>query len=124
MVKWAEPLGIHTIEGTWQEELPKLGKYDSILFDPYPFDETQFNENWLKDGNFAAHFFSHVADHLNEGGVFTYFSNEIDSLSRHHQRKLLEHFSRVEIRIVKGLQPPADCQYWWAPTMIVVKATK
>jgi len=125
LVQWAKQYeNIYPVKGLWQDILPTLDRYDSILFDPYPFDENEFQQHWLQDGNFAAHFFPHAAKHLHPGGTFTYFSNEIDSLSRRHQRQLLQHFSRIEIRIVKDLAPPPECQYWWASSMIVVKAIK
>jgi guanidinoacetate N-methyltransferase len=37
---------------------------------------------------------------------------------------LFEHFSSVGVSLVRDLQPPADCQYWWADSMAVVKAIK
>ena len=69
-------------------------------------------------------FFQEAADLLRPGGAFTYFSNEVDSLSREHQRALLRRFQRIEVSIVDNLEPPEECQYWWAPSMVVVKAIK
>lgn len=126
MQNWAgtKDTDIALVEARWQDTLPDLGEYEVILFDPYPFDETEFQSYWYDDGNFDAHFFPYATKHLVDGGTFSYFSNEIDSLSRIHQRQLLEHFSKFEVKVVKNLKPPEDCQYWWANTMAVVRATK
>jgi len=74
---------------------------------------------------FADHFFPHAAEHLVDGGVFTYLSNEMDSLSRMHQRLLLRHFSRIELQVIRNLQLPDDVNdAWWSDSMVVVKAVK
>ena len=73
---------------------------------------------------FAEHFFETAVAHLHPGGVFTYFSNEIDSLSREHQRLILKHFSSFSIEMVK-LDVPGDVKdTWWANSMVVIKAVK
>ena len=73
---------------------------------------------------FAEHFFATAAAHLRPGGVFTYFSNEIDSLSRGHQRALFRHFTTLSLRLVE-LELPADVKdAWWADSMAVVSAFK
>jgi len=73
---------------------------------------------------FAEHFFPVASKHLNKGGGFTYFSNEIDSLSREHQRLLLKHFSSFNIQKI-DLEMPDDVRdLWWANSMVVVKAIK
>jgi guanidinoacetate N-methyltransferase len=110
--------------GAWQETLPALGFFDGIFFDTYPADENEYMEYVVGDVTFAAHFFPHAAAHLRPGGVFSYYSNEIDSLSRRHQRRLLEHFSSFSVEVVRDLEPPADCHYWWSNSMAVVRATK
>ncbi|TNH23996.1 class I SAM-dependent methyltransferase [Micromonospora orduensis] len=112
------------IPGPWQETLPTLGLYDGIFFDTYPADENEYREYVVEDVTFAAHFFPHAAAHLRPGGVFSYYSNEIDSLSRRHQRRLLEHFSGFSVEVVRGLVPPDDCNYWWSSSMAVVQAIK
>ncbi|MEU1964474.1 class I SAM-dependent methyltransferase [Micromonospora sediminicola] len=112
------------ILGPWQETLPTLGLYDGIFFDTYPADEDEFTRYVVDDVTFAAHFFPHATAHLRPGGVFSYYSNEIDSLSRRHQRRLLEHFSSFSVEVVRGLLPPEDCHYWWSNSMAVVRAVK
>lgn len=111
--------------GGWQEVIGGLGQYDAILYDTYPTNEREFVKTLgPKSIVLAADFFEHAAAHLRPGGVFSYYTNEIDSLSRPHQRALLEHFDSFTVGIVRGLQPPPDCTYWWANTMAVVTAVK
>ena len=73
---------------------------------------------------FAAHFFPVAAAHLRPGGVFTYLSNEIDSLSRAHQRLLFAHFRSVRMQRVPLVLPPDVRDAWWADSMVVVEAVK
>lgn len=115
--------GVEIIDGRWQDVLPSLGRFDGILFDTYPLDETEFDEYVVCGSTFAEHFFAHAAAHLTEDGAFTYYSNEIDSVSRRHQRALLRHFRSFTVEVVDGLAPPEDCTYWWAPSMAVIVAS-
>jgi hypothetical protein len=61
---------------------------------------------------------------LRPGGVFTYYTNEIDSFSRAHQRLILRYFTSLSLSVVHDLAPPADCNYWWADSMVVARAVK
>ncbi|MCK9904561.1 methyltransferase [Parafrankia colletiae] len=115
--------GAEIAVGRWQDVLPGLGRFDGILFDTYPLDEREVDDYVVRDATFAEHFFPHAAAHLTDGGSFTYYSNEIDSVSRRHQRSLLRHFETFSVRVVDGLRPPADCSYWWAPSMAVIVAS-
>lgn len=116
---------IRLAHGLWQDVLDGLGTFDGVFFHTYPLNEDDFVEQIARSTTFADHFFEHAARHLVDGGVFTYMSNEIDSLGRPHQRRLFEHFSRVEMRIVEGLEIPDDVRdAWWSPTMVAVKAVK
>lgn len=116
---------IHLAHGMWQDVLSDLGLFDGIFFHTYPLNETEFIEQIAESTTFADHFFPHAAKHLVDGGVFTYLSNEIDSLSRSHQRHLLRHFSTIEISVVESLDLPEDIRdAWWADSMVVVKAVK
>ena len=114
---------IRLVRGLWEESMGSLGQFDGILFDTYPASEQEFADHVLNDVTFAAHFFPHAARHLRPGGVFTYYTNEIDSLGRAHQRSLLAHFRSFSVEIVRDLRPPEDCHYWWADSMAVVRAT-
>lgn len=116
---------INIVHGLWQDMLDDLPRYDGILFHTYPLKETEFVEQIAESITFAEHFFSHAAAHLNKGGVFTYLSNEIDSLSRAHQRSLLRHFSAIEISLIEKLDLPEDVNdQWWADSMVTVKVVK
>ena len=125
--KWRKgyPQGrIHLIKGMWQEVVDQLDLYDGILFDTYPVSEKEFNQSVLETITFAQPFFETAAMKLKQGGVFTYYTNEIDSFSRRHQRLLLRHFSSFTISVAKPLSPPDDNVNWWADSMVVVKAQK
>lgn len=115
---------IQLISGKWQDVSEQLGDYDGVFFDAYPLSEKDFVEHVIDDVTFAEHFFSTASNCLRPGGVFTYYSNEIDSFSRRHQRELLKHFRSFTLSVVEDLAPPPDCNYWWADSMIVVKAVK
>ncbi|HKY41294.1 MAG TPA: amino acid adenylation domain-containing protein [Polyangiaceae bacterium] len=123
--RWrAESAGsrVSVLAGRWQEvELP-AGAFDAVLFDAYPTSEEEYERDVLESPTYAAAFFDTALRVLRPGGVFVYYSNEIDSLSRRHQRLLLERFRSFSVSLVENLQPPADCQYWWASSMAVVKA--
>ncbi|HET8796435.1 MAG TPA: class I SAM-dependent methyltransferase [Thermoanaerobaculia bacterium] len=115
---------IRLVEGKWQDVIDTLGLYDGIFFDTYPLSEEEFERYVVRDVTFAQHFFAAAARHLRPGGIFTYYSNEIDSVSRRHQRALLELFSSITFSVCRPLFPPADCNYWWAESMVVTKAIK
>ncbi|MFB9904436.1 class I SAM-dependent methyltransferase [Allokutzneria oryzae] len=111
--------------GPWQEVIGDLGQFDGILYDTYPTSEDEFVKTLgPKVVTLAANFFPAAAAHLRPGGVFSYYTNEIDSLSRAHQRLLLQHFTSFKVELVRDLQPPADCNYWWADRMAAVTAYK
>lgn len=115
---------IQMIEGLWQDTINTVGQFDGIFFHTYPLNEEEYMNYVNNSITFAAHFFSDASKHLKPGGSFSYFSNEIDSLSREHQRQLLQHFSSFEIEKVP-LQLPEDItDTWWANSIIVVKAIK
>lgn len=116
---------IRIVHGLWQDVLDGLGRFDGILFHTYPLNETEYIDQVAKSITFAEHFFPHAAAHLAEGGVFTYLSNEIDSLSRAHQRLLLRYFGSICMRVVERLPVPADVKdAWWADSMVAVKAVR
>ncbi len=115
---------IQLLEGRWQDCVDRLGEYDGILFDIYPLTKAEMFKAVVQDVTLAQPFFDVAARHLAPGGVFTYFTAELDSLSREHQRLLLQRFSSVTISIIDGLSPQEDSQIWWAPTMAIVEARK
>ena len=115
---------IRLLRGKWQEVTGELGTYDGVFFDTYHNDEKEYVDHVLKGVTYAEHFFPTAAACLCDGGVFTYYSNEIDSMSRRHQRRVLQFFRSVALSVVRPLHPPPDCNYWWADSMVVVKAVK
>jgi SAM-dependent methyltransferase len=116
---------IRLLKGRWQDALADASEeYDAIFFDTYPTSESEFLATVIESTTFAEHFFETAARLLRPGGVFTYYSNEIDSLGRTHQRLLLDRFSSVTLSITRGLSPPPDCHYWWSDSMAVVRACK
>ena len=113
---------IRLIHGKWQDVEQQLGMYDAIFFDTYPLDEKEFWDHVINNITFAEPFFPLAARHLHKGGIFTYYTNEIDSFSRRHQRLVLNYFDTFSLSVVKPLSPPPDCNYWWSDSMVVIKA--
>lgn len=114
----------HLLHGLWQDKVPEFGMYDGIFFHTYPLNEEDYIEQVVSSVTFAEHFFPTASAHLREGGGFSYMTNEIDSLSRAHQRLLLKHFSSFSVRIV-DLNVPDDVQdTWWINQMVIVRAVK
>jgi guanidinoacetate N-methyltransferase len=115
---------IRLFHARWQDVDRDLGLYDGIFFHAFPMNEREFAEYVLRSVTFAEHAFGPMAAHLRDGGVFTYLTTEIDSLSRAHQRQLFRHFRTISMH-VEPLQVPEDTHdTWWAQSMVVVKAVK
>lgn len=115
---------IRIIPGKWQDVTDQLGTYDGIFFHTYPLDEEEYVAQAVNSITFAAHFFPTAATHLRSGGVFTYMTNEIDSLSRGHQRLLLQYFSSFTVSVLPLNLPPDLRDTWWADSMVVIKVVK
>jgi guanidinoacetate N-methyltransferase len=117
------PDSIRLIEGRWQDVTDQLENYDGIFFHTYPLDEDDYVESVVRSVTFAAGFFPVAAAHLRRDGIFTYLTNEADSLSRAHQRLLLDHFREFRMLRVSDLALPADSSDdLWADSMVVVGA--
>ena len=109
----------------WQDVWQELGGYDGILFHTYPLSDEEFVETVVQSSTFAEHFFEPAAKMLKDGGVLTYLTNENDSLSRAHQRSLLNHFSKVSLSVLEELDIPENTHdSCWLPRMIMVEAIK
>ena len=116
---------IQLIAGKWQDTVDRFGQYDGIFFHTYPLGEEEYVEYVAQSSTFAEHFFRTAAAHLKPCGVFTYLTNEADSLSRAHQRALLEHFCSFQIRIVTALGVPENTRdSHWSQSMVIVRAIK
>ncbi len=124
--QWAEGQSIDNLtvyESRWEEVHQNFTLYDGIFFHTYPMDNEEYAQMVRNSATLAEPFFPVAAKHLKPGGIFTYFSNEIDSLSRTHQRALFEHFREISIQPVKNLNMPADVKdTWWIDQMMVVAA--
>lgn len=116
---------IRLIHAKWQDATDRLDVYDGILFHTYPLNNDEFIETVGGSATFAEHFFATASKHLAPGGAFTYLTNEIDSLSRAHQRALLRHFARIQLSVVDGLEVPAETRdAMWGQSMVIVKASR
>jgi guanidinoacetate N-methyltransferase len=115
---------IRIVPGLWQDVIGTLGDFDAIFFHTYALDEDEAIDLVASSVTFAAHFFPVAAAHLRPGGVFTYLTNEIDSLGRAHQRLLFEHFSSFRLQRVSLMVPPDVRDAWWADSMVVIEAVK
>lgn len=110
--------------GLWQDHINNVGKYDGILFHTYPLNDDEYMQYINGSITFAEHFFAHASAHLKPGGAFTYFSNEINSLSREHQQLLLKHFSTFSVKTLLLSMPEDVKDTWWANSIVVIKAIK
>lgn len=115
---------IRLVHGLWQDTIEQLKTYDGIFFHTYPLNEAEYLRLAVNSATFAEHFFSTAAQHLRDGGIFTYLTHEIDTLSRGHQRAVFQYFKEFTLRRV-ALSLPQDVKdAWWADSMIVIKAVK
>ena len=115
---------IRIAPGLWQDVIDSLGEFDAVFFHTYALDADEAVDLLSNSVTFAASFFPVAAAHLRKGGVFTYLTNEIDSLSRAHQRLLFAHFGAVRMHRVALTVPPDVRDAWWADSMVVVEATR
>lgn len=115
---------IRLVHGLWQDTIGGLGTFDGVFFHTYPLNEDEYMQYVNAGVTFAGHFFPSAAAHLRPGGVFTYLTNEIDSLSRAHQRLILQYFSSFSMQVVPLTMPDNVGDVWWASSMVVIKAVK
>jgi hypothetical protein len=117
---------IRMIQGKWHDVTDQLETeaYDGVFFDTVPTDEEEYTREVINNAVMAEDFFPIAARCLRKGGVFSWYSNEINSLSRRHQRLILKYFSSFSVTVCRPLLPPEDCHYWFADSMVVVKAIK
>ncbi len=116
---------IRLIHGRWQDTLEQFGSYDGVFFHTYPLNEEEYVEHVVRSVTFAEHFFPTAAGHLRQGGIFTYLTNEPDSLSRAHQRLVFRYFREFMLRQVAPLALPEESRDdLWGDSMVVIKAVK
>ena len=115
---------LRLLHGMWQDTIDTLSLFDAVFFHTYPLNEEEYMDYVQGSTTFAEHFFPAASARLKPGGVFTYMTNEIDSLSRGHQRALLRHFSSIALWGI-ALELPSNVRdAWWAHSMVIVKAVK
>ncbi len=125
--QWAEEQSINNLtvfEGRWEDVQQSFALYDGVFFHTYPMDGEEYAQTVRNSATLAEPFFPVAARHLKPGGVFTYFSNEMDSLSRAHQRALFEHFSEVSIQPVTSLNIPDDVKDTWLIDQMIAVAAR
>jgi amino acid adenylation domain-containing protein len=115
---------IRMIPSRWQDVLDQLTRYDAVFFHAFPLNEKEVEKYIINSITFAEHFFSTASSLLRPGGVFTYLSTEIDSLSRRHQRALFQYFSSLSLEVQQLSLPDDAADNWWANSMVIVKAVK
>ncbi|MEO8637824.1 MAG: class I SAM-dependent methyltransferase [Candidatus Taylorbacteria bacterium] len=103
------------LEGLWEEVIDDVAdnSLDGILFDTYPLAEKELYQNHFT-------FFPFAYKKLKNGGVFTYYSDEVDKFGEVHLAKLQEagfQLKNIHSKVTK-VTPPADCEYWKAETIL------
>ena len=110
---------VEPVLGFWQDVLPNLAEasFDGVLFDTYPLGEDEIHQNHYP-------FFEHAHRILKPGGVFTYYSDEIDEISPEHLMRLEEAgFDQVDFEVC-DVDPPAGCEYWRSSTIVAPVVTR
>jgi hypothetical protein len=62
---------VNIIEGSWQQKLSSLGKFDTIFFDDAPLIEYA----GIEDNRFPLFYFSIAKRHVNEGCKFSFYGD-------------------------------------------------
>jgi len=112
---------VEVMEGFWEEEILKIPdeSIDGILFDTYPLSEKELYQNHF-------FFFPFAYQKLKTGGIFTYYSDEVEKFSDVHLKKLQE--AGFKLENINGkpfpVTPPADCEYWKDSTMLAPNIVK
>lgn len=103
------------ITGLWEDVIDKIPDrgVDGILFDSYPLSEKELYQNHF-------FFFPSAYKKLKTGGVFTYYSDEVKKLGKVHLKKLIKAgFKKENIKsTISRVQPPKNCLYWKANTIL------
>ena len=117
---------IRLLHGRWHDTHHQLAdeSMDGVFFDTVPTFEDEYLREVIDNVVMAEDFFPVAARVLRPGGIFTWYTNEIDTLSRRHQRLIQKYFRSFEVTVCRPLYPPEDCHYWFADSMVVVKAVK
>jgi len=113
--------GLRLLTGFWEDAAPLLRDeaFDAILFDTYPLDADQWAGPHLL-------FFDEAYRLLRPSGVLTYYSDEPYEITGPHRDALLAAGFRGEGIgwDVVAVDPPRDCEYWSAPTIVAPRVHK
>ncbi len=105
--------------GFWQDVTPTLpdGSFDGILFDTYPLSAEEVHRNHFP-------FFPEAFRLLKEGGVFTYYSDEVSGFSAEHRLFLERAGFRAIDSVLCPVEPGENCLYWKHKTILVPRIRK
>lgn len=106
---------VKILEGLWENVINQIknNSIDGILFDTYPLSDLELYQNHFN-------FFPFAYKKLKSGGIFTYYSDEIKDFGKVHIQKLKKagfKLKNIKSKITK-VEPPRDCQYWKAKTIL------
>ena len=109
----AAPSPAHVLFGFWEEVVPDLpdGYFQGILFDTYPLTAEEVHRNHFP-------FFKEAHRLLGPDGVLTYYSDEIEDFSPEHLARLQEAGFRSIGSRPCHVDPPQECKYWRAKTIL------
>lgn len=115
--KFAEgaPHPVKILEGFWEQRIEEIAdnSLSGILFDTYPLTDKELYQNHFK-------FFPYAFRKLKKGGIFTYYSDEINKFGEVHLRELQKvgfKLENIKSKVTK-VNPPSDCEYWKADTIL------
>lgn len=104
---------IKLLKGFWEDITPTIPEksFNGILFDTYPLSEEQMHKNHFW-------FLKEAYRLLRKDGILTYYSDESETFSREHIKKLHEaRFRKIDFKICK-VNPPKNCMYWNQKTIL------
>lgn len=106
---------VEVLEGLWEEVIGQIPDetVDGILFDTYPLSDKELYQNHF-------FFFPYAYNKLKKGGIFTYYSDEVKTFSKVHLEKLQKagfKKKNIKSRVCK-INPPENCEYWRASTIL------
>lgn len=113
------PHKVTVVQNFWENATPFFPpeSFSGILFDTYPLSVDEIHRNHF-------FFFQEAYRLLKAGGIFTYYSDEIDRFSPDHITLL----QKAGFKDISGspfpVNPPADCRYWKANTILAPRIIK
>ncbi len=110
---------VTVIKGFWEDVVPTLvaESFDGILFDTYPLSSEEIHTNHFP-------FIPYAHRLLKQGGVLTYYSDEISGYASRHLKVLQDAGFHDIQAVICSVTPPAGCQYWTSNTILAPIITK